>query len=143
MNLSKRELNILGAALYVCEGAKLRVSNNGKKTYSVEFTNNDPRLVKSFLKFLRTNIDVEEDRIKAQLFIYPDHDEQKTIGFWSEISQIPVSRFNKVIHLVQRSGRFKPSIYGTFKVRYHHKEHFLKLKGIIDKVFGILIGGVG
>lgn len=135
MDFSKRELNILGASLYVCEGSKLRVDNNGKKTYSMEFTNNDPRLIKAFLKFLRTNIKVEENRIKAQLFIYPDHNEQEIVNFWSRISQIPKSRFNKVIHLIQRSGRFKPSIYGTFKVRYHHKEHFLILKGIIDKVF--------
>jgi len=135
MELTKRELNILGASLYVCEGAKLRVTGTGKKIYSIDFTNNDPRLIRSFLKFLRTNIDAVEDRIKAQLFIYPDHNEQDIVNFWSEVSQIPKNRFNKVIHLIQRSGRFKPSTYGTFKIRYHHKEHFLLLKGIIDKVF--------
>ena len=104
--------------------------------YAIDFTNNNPSIIRSFLKFLRSNINVEEDRIKAQLFIYSDHDEKEMIEFWSKVSQIPPDRFNKVIHLTQRSGRFKPSKYGTFKVRYHHKEHFLKLQGIIDKVFG-------
>lgn len=135
MRFTKHELNILGAALYVCEGAKLRINKFGRKNYSIDFTNNDPRLIRSFLKFLRSNIDVVEDRIKAQLFIYPDHDENDTLKFWSDVSNIPIFRFNKVIHLTQRSGRFKPSKHGTFKVRYHHKEHFLILKGIIDKVF--------
>jgi hypothetical protein len=79
---------------------------------------------------------VEEDRIKAQLFIYSDLDEFDLVNFWSKITQIPLNRFNKVIHLTQRSGRFEPSKHGTLKVRYHHKEHFLKLQSIINEVFG-------
>ncbi|AKM83124.1 hypothetical protein A2422_03910 [Candidatus Woesebacteria bacterium RIFOXYC1_FULL_31_51] len=137
MGMSNRELTILGAALYACEGAKERIDNRGRKQYAIDFTNNDPRLIKWFLKFLRNNFKVEEDRIKAQLFIYPDHNEQKLVNFWVKTTQIPKIRFNKVMHLIQKSGRFKPSIYGTMKVRYHHKEHFLKLKGIIDRVFEI------
>jgi len=136
MKLSQRELTILGASLYVCEGAKARIDNRGYKQYAVEFTNNDPRLIKSFLKFLRSNIKVEEDRIKAQLFTYPDLNEFELVNFWSKITKIPAIRFNKVIHLTQKSGRFKPSVHGTLKVRYHHKEHFLKLQSIINEVFG-------
>lgn len=135
MKLSQRELTILGASLYVCEGAKARIDNRGYRQYAVDFTNNDPRLIKWFLIFLRSNFEVAEDRIKAQLFIYPDHIESEMISFWSRVTQIPPTRFNKVIHLIQRSGRFKPSKYGTLKVRYHHKEHFLKLQGIIDEIF--------
>ncbi len=136
MNLSRRELSILGASLYVCEGAKFRVDNRGWNHYVVEFTNSDPRTVILFLKFLRECLPVVEERIKAQLFVYPDLNEDELIQTWSGYTQIPKSRFNKSIHLIQRSGRFKPSRYGTMKIRYHHKEHFLKIQDIISKVFG-------
>ncbi len=135
MKLSKRELSILGATLYICEGTKERINNRGGKVYSIEFTNNNPIVIRLFLKFLRENIRPVESRVKLQLFIYPDHNEQDVIDFWSKLCKIPAQRFNKTIRLDQRSGRFKPSVYGTLKIRYSHKEHFLKLKGIIDKVF--------
>ena len=37
--------------------------------------------------------------------------------------------------MVQRSGRFNPSEHGILKVRYHHKENFLTIQGIISQVF--------
>jgi hypothetical protein len=141
MKLSKRELNILGAGLYACEGAKLRISNQGRKHYEVDFTNNNPKLINLFLRFVRECIHAPEDKIKAQLFIYPDHDETEVLNFWSSTTKIPLNRFTKVMHMVQRSGRFKPSIHGTLKVRYSHKENFLTIQSIISDVF--TNGGVG
>lgn len=135
MKLSKNELEILGASLYICEGAKFRIDNRGWKHYEIDFTNNNPHVVILFLKFIRESIHAPEDKIKAQLFIYPDHNEKETLNFWINQTQIPLSRFNKVMYLTQGSGRFKPSKYGTIKIRYHHKENFLKIQGIIDKVF--------
>lgn len=135
MNLSKRELMILGAGLYACEGAKFRIDNRGWPHYDVDFTNNNPNLIKIYLEFLRKCIKAPEDRIKAQLFIYPDHNETEVLEFWSKATDIPLHRFTKVMHMTQRSGRFKPSKYGTLKVRFHHKENFLRIQGIIDKVF--------
>ena len=139
MRLSKKELTLIGASLYICEGAKLRVDNRGWKQYAVDFTNTNPDVIKVFLRFLREILHAEESRIKAQLFVYPDIEEAKTLEFWSSLTKIPVGRFNKIIHLSQRSGRFKPSKFGTLKIRYHHKKHFLKIQDIIAKVFG----GVG
>lgn len=126
---------ILGAALYACEGTKFRIDNRGGKHYEVDFTNNNPKLISLFLKFLRVSIKAPEDKIKAQLFVYPDHDEDEVLRFWSKTTDIPLNRFNKVIHLTQKSGRFKPAQYGTLKIRYHHKENFITIQGIISQVF--------
>ena len=67
MKLSHRELMILGAGLYACEGAKFRIDNRGWKHYDVDFTNTDPKLISIFLKFLRECINAPEEKIKAQL----------------------------------------------------------------------------
>ena len=88
------------------------------------------------MSFMREILRADEERIKAELFIYPDHNENKLIEFWSKISDIPEGRFNKTIILKQKNSKFKPNPNGTLKVRYTHKKHFLKLQGIIDDVFG-------
>lgn len=89
-----------------------------------------------FLKFLRKIINPIEDRIKGELFMYEELNEDRLVNFWSKISGIPKSRFNKTIILKQKNFRYKPNPLGTFKVRYSNKEHFIKLRGIIDDVFG-------
>ncbi len=136
MSLTIQDLEKIGASLYVCEGTRARIDNRGHKNLSVEFTNKDPRTIKLFLDFLRKVIKVEEVRVKAQLFIYPDHDEEKLIHFWSGLTDIPLFRFTKTIKLKQKNIRYKPNPLGTLKIRYHHKRHFLVIQDIIDRIFG-------
>ena len=136
MKISKSELELVGAAIYICEGTKIRTDNRGYKIRAVEFTNKDPRVIKMFLNFLRRVIGAVEFRIKAELFIYPDHNEQELVRYWSEVTDIPVNRFNKSILLRQKNIKCKPNILGTIKIRYCHKEHFLKIQDIIESVFG-------
>lgn len=139
MTFTDGELLLIGAALYTCEGTKPREVRNHQKIYSVEFTNTDPKVISLFLTFLRKIINPVEDRIKAELFIYPDLNENILIEYWSKITCIPRARLNKSIVLKGSGSKFKHNPLGTIKIRYHHKEHFTKLQGIIDKVFG----GVG
>jgi len=81
MKLSKRELMILGAGIYACEGTKFRIDKTGRKRYDVDFTNNDPKFINLFLRFIRECIHAPEDKIKDQLFIYHDHDEAEVLNF--------------------------------------------------------------
>lgn len=76
MSLSSDDIKLLGASMYLCEGTKLRIDNRGWKQYVIEFTNKDPRAISLFLKYLREVIKAEEERVKLQIFIYEDHNEQ-------------------------------------------------------------------
>ncbi len=135
-----KDLALIGSSLYLCEGTKARITKrtNGQKQkiFAIEFTNMDPRVISLFLRFLREVIKADEKRIKAELFIYPDHNELKLKEFWAQYTEIPLHRFNKTIKLRQKNLRFKPNPLGTLKIRYSHKEHFLKVQSIIDQVFG-------
>lgn len=135
-----QDLNLsqVGAALYICEGTKARIlrTRKNQKIFSVEFTNKDPRVIKIFLQFLRETIQAQEDRIKAELFIYQDHQEFYLKEFWSRITNIPVERFQKTIHLKQKNSKYQPNPLGTLKIRYSHKTDFLKIQSIIEAVFG-------
>lgn len=136
MDLSVEELSLIGSSVYLCEGTKARHYGNGRNCFAIEFTNKDPRLISMFLRFMRQVLEVDENRVKAELFIYPDHSEKVLIKHWSNVTGIPKERFNKTIKLCQKNARYKPNPIGTIKIRYAHKEHFLKLQGIIEQVFG-------
>lgn len=135
MRYTNRDLTLVGAALYLGEGTKVRKTSKGW-VYAIEFTNTDSRMIVVFMLFLRKVIKPIENKVKAQLFMYDDQDEAELKRFWSNKTGIPTERFQKSIVLRQSSGRFRPSTHGTIKVRYNNKEHFLILQGIIDKVFG-------
>lgn len=140
MNISAHELSLIGASLYLCEGTKERTLKRGGKIFAVEFTNIDPRMIRMFLRFLREVIGADETRIKAELFVYPDLDETKLKSFWSKETKIPLNRFQKTISLKQKTSIFRHNPLGTIKIRYTHKEHFLKIRGIINEVFGSAVG---
>ena len=84
--------------------------------------------------FLRKVIKIEEARLKGQLFIYKDLDKDKIEQFWSEITRIHLTRFNKTMIFTPRGYKGKFNLRGTFKIRYHSKEAFQKLDRIIRKV---------
>lgn len=71
MKFTNKELSLLGASLYVCEGNKARIiKRTGQKIFAEEFTNANPNIIKVFMKFLRLIIQTnEKDSILNCLFI--------------------------------------------------------------------------
>ena len=135
--MNTRELTILGASLYACEGTKTRKDRRALNRYihSIEFTNSDPRIIEAFSLFLRKIIKADWSRVRGQIFLYPDLDEKKLKSVWSKASEIPEKQFQKSIMLKQKLGKFRPSEFGTFKMRYTCKEDFLKLQKMIENVW--------
>lgn len=132
--MTKKELSLAGALLYACEGTKLRRDKRGKNTYyySIELTNSSSEIIQLFMRFLREVIKSDMERVKGQLFIYEDQNESLVMDYWSKVSGIKKSNFNKNVMFKAKTGKFKPSPYGTFKIRYTDKLDFLKLQEIID-----------
>lgn len=132
-----KELTILGASLYVCEGTKARRDYRSidRYIYSIELTNSDPNIIKIFSLFLKRVIKANWGRVRGQLFIYPDLNEKDLKILWSQASNIPLTQFQKSIILKQKISKFKPNPLGTFKIRYGCKEDFLKLQNIINNMW--------
>ncbi|MFA4858655.1 MAG: hypothetical protein WC636_05205 [Candidatus Margulisiibacteriota bacterium] len=134
-----KELEIIGAILYSCEGTRLRIDKRRKnKTFywAIEFTNSNPKLIKLFILFLNKCIIIDKNRLKGQLFIYNDLNINKLEKYWSRISKIPLKYLNKTIIFKAKNVKYKPNPIGTFKVRYHSKVAFTRLAQIIKKVIG-------
>lgn len=132
-----KELKLIGAMLYACEGTKARRDPRTKNgyIYSIELTNSDPKIIKIFSLFLKKIIKADWSRVRGQVFLYPDLIEKDLVKFWSAHSSIPVNQFQKSICLQAKNGKFKASPFGTFKLRYSCKKDFLKLQIIIDSVW--------
>lgn len=138
--MNDTDLELAGSVLYKCEGTKLRRNKRYPKGntfyYAIEFTNSDPVLIRLFLKFLRKIVKVNEDKIKIELFLYPDHDKIKLSKRWSKITGIPNNNFQKIIDMKQKNAKYRPNPLGTCKIRCNGKNIFMKLSEIIIKRLG-------
>ncbi|MEK7533075.1 MAG: hypothetical protein AAB542_01450 [Patescibacteria group bacterium] len=135
--MTKKYLIVAGAMIYACEGTKVRRDHrfNNRYIYSIELTNSRPETIGLFSKFLKEIFEIDWKRIRGQLFLYPDHDKEKLISYWSRVSGIPKVQFQQVISLTQKNSKYKPNPLGTFKIRYSNKVDFLKLQKLIDGVW--------
>jgi len=137
-SLTKRELFLVGVSLYWAEGYKRPIVIKGKiKTrHSVSLTNSDPYLIKVFLNFLREICLVPEEKITASLRIYEHQSESYLLDFWSKMTDIPYSKFQKFYYGVNKSSQGKRPFnilpYGTIQIRVNNTELYHKIMGWID-----------
>ena len=89
--IGKKELFILGVALYWGEGYKKGA--NGSKWKCVDFTNSDSEMIIVMMRFFREICNVPDSKFKVQLHTYKNKDEEKIIKFWSNLTKIPKSQF--------------------------------------------------
>jgi len=130
--LSKRDLLLVGASLYWAEGYKRQ---NGLRTPQLDIANSDPALIAIFLRFLREILKVPEEKFRPKIFLHPNINKNKAIGFWSRITNIPQKGF-ATTSLISRASQGKRPInslpYGTLDLRINGRQNFYKIKGWID-----------
>ena len=107
----------LGLGLYWGEG-------NKKNTNTVRLGNTDPRLVKSFIKFLEHIYAVPKEKFRFGLQIFSDMRPQKALQFWMSALNVPRDKFGKVIVTPARSiGTYKEkSKYGVLTIYVSNKK---------------------
>ena len=134
-SLSKRELFLVGAALYWGEGTK---SDNLGKHPSLAFTNSDPTMVKVYLRFLRTVFRVTDIRIRGGIHLYPSTDVEQARKFWSDVTGLGEDQFY-VTTMVSRlsAGKRNPRLlpHGTAALRVCDRKLFHRMRGMIRGLF--------
>lgn len=86
-SLSEREFLVAGAALYAGEGAK----TDG----AVKFANSDARMVAFFCAWLRHFFEVDEARLRVNLYLHEGLDLEEAVEFWSALTSIPATQFTR------------------------------------------------
>jgi len=130
-NLNTRELFIGGALLYWAEGFKAG--------HQVGFVNSDSSMIKFFIAWITKCCGVDEDRLKARVGINISH-KHRVVGienYWSKITGIPKSQFNKPSYKkVKWQKQFeKPEdYYGVLQIRV------LRSTDLLREILGYIKG---
>ena len=130
--LSKRDMYIAGLCLYWGEGFKTKVG-------STALSNTDPGMIIFFIKWLET-MGISKIKLKANLHLYKDMNEEKEINFWSRTIGLPKNQFRRPY--IKKSNisdiTYKNGFgHGTCTVRYENVEFnryvIMGIKYIKDK----------
>lgn len=128
---SKNDFRIATALLYWCEGTK------HKENSSVSFMNADPEMIRYFLHVFRNSFELEEKKFRGLVHLHEYHNEEKQLEFWSDITKIPVSQFNKS-YLKKNTGKNKKENYpGCISIRYSDVRIYKELMFIIKRLMKI------
>jgi transposase len=91
-DLSDRELTLLGAVAYWCEGRKEKAWH--KSTRGLEFINSDPGLILLFLRYVEL-LGVERDGLSYRLSIHESADIPAATDWWADQIGVPVQYFKR------------------------------------------------
>ena len=129
--LSKRDLKLIGAALYWAEG-------NTKNRNRLQFSNSNPLMISIVMRFFKEICNIAEDKIKARVHIYPGINYRKALNFWSQITKLPKNNFYPPQTQISRASKKKRSIntlpYGTIHLTVLNTKLACRVKGWIEGI---------
>lgn len=137
-NLSRRELQLIGATLYWAEGSKAKPHS---VSTGIDFGNTDPEMIKLFLLWLRTSLAVDVNRINLSLYIHVNHKHRlsKVIHYWEALTKMKIRYVYFKKHNPKKSYRKNvgETYFGTLRVRvYESTDLQRKIQGWIYGITG-------
>jgi len=123
--MSDRDLFVAGLGLYAGDGAK------GDR--HVLFSNSNAGLVALFCRWLRVFFEIEESRLRVQLYLHQGLDLDAAFGHWSQVTGIPREQFTKPYRAVANAGiRNNKHEHGCAHVRYACARTQRKIAGLLE-----------
>lgn len=115
--ISKRELWLIGTALYWAEGAKEK-----DKSMAVKFSNSDPQMIKLFLEWLLKICKIPTENIYFEIYLHKNavNRKKEVQNYWTETTNFPLSQFQKIIwkkhNLNPKRKNIGKSYYGQLRI---------------------------
>lgn len=104
----------------------------GKVDRSMSFVNSDPRMIFTFISLLRRAFDLDERKFRLLVHIHEYHNDNEIKSYWSKITKIPLSQFNKS-YLKPHTGKIvRENFKGTVRVNYYNVKIAHELKAIYN-----------
>jgi hypothetical protein len=127
--LSEREFLVAGVALYAGEG--------GKGDGRLRFANSDPRMIVFFCSWLRRFFEIDESRLRANLYLHQGLDLAAAIAFWSALTRIPPAQFVKPYRAMpDPSIRHAKHVHGCLGVSYSCSATHRSIMGLVAALLG-------
>ena len=92
--LSEREILLVGAVAYWCEGAKVKPWH--KTNHGLEFINSDAGLIRLFLRYVEL-LGVRRTALTYWLSIHESADVAAATRWWSDVVGVPTDRFRRPV----------------------------------------------
>ena len=119
LSLAERELLIAGIMLYYGEGAKTGTT--------VDFANSDLRLLKVFLKFLKSICGIDSKKLRLYLYCFSNQDSKSLIRFWCSQLGVEQGQFTKPhVRSTLNKGK-RTMVNGVLHIRYSDKRLLEKI----------------
>lgn len=126
---------IAGLMLYWAEGTK--------KKHAI-ITNSDKNMIKFMVKWFNKYYNIPASSLTASLHLHSGQNEEKVIEYWSKITVIPKSNFQKSFIKPEGSDYKKNILYnGTIKIRAKGEGSTYLLFKILGGVAGYLSQSIG
>ncbi|MFZ6035189.1 MAG: hypothetical protein ACOYUB_03525 [Patescibacteria group bacterium] len=122
IKLRKNKLFLTGLAIYWGEGEK---TESGR----VSVVNSDTEMLKVMINFYRKILKIQEEKLRAALFIYKDIKEKDAIAFWAKALKISTNSFIKTQILPSRSKLTKSRVaYGMCNIYFSNTKINVKIR---------------
>lgn len=139
-SLSKRDLLLLGTALYWAEGHKRLHIRDGKErmAHTIGFVNSDAAMVKVFVRFLLDTLQISEGKIRLSMRLYPHINENKAREYWTSVVELKAPHFFKTTYLISGASKgirpYNRLPWGTLQIEVCDTTKFHHLLGLIEGV---------
>lgn len=87
--ISKRDVWLIGIALYWAEGSKEK--ENGTKS-GVKFSNSDPKMILLFIEWLKNTFSIDNSSLVYELYIHETANIEKAQAYWSQALSVPTKK---------------------------------------------------
>lgn len=128
--INRKELWLLGVALYCAEGGKTQRS-------LVRFSNSDPEMIKIMMEFFRRICLVPEKKFRCYIHIYSHLNAESSEKYWSKITGVKQGQFFKTYCVRSKAGKHKRDNLpnGTLDVYVCDTNLFLRISGWAKGIF--------
>ena len=139
--ISKRELWLIGIALYWAEGSK---EKEWSRNAMMDFTNSDARMIRLYIKWLDEIFGISEEGIKCGIYIHENSKNRidQVINFWSKQTGFSKSKFNYVYfkkhNIKTKRKNIGESYFGGLRIRVNKSTDLNRkvagwINGVVDK----------
>lgn len=118
-NLNDDYLKVIGAVLYWAEGSKQSESEPSRELI---FTNSDPKMIKIYLLWLKTCLQVNSEDIKFEIYIHESYSKTPIVlsSYWSKVTEFSVNHFCKIYIKKNKVNSFRKNngdnYYGVLRI---------------------------
>lgn len=111
LSLSKEHIKLCCALMWWCEG--------NKNSSFLRFTSSDVTLIRNYLSLLRKGFILDESKFRVLVHLHAYHNDYKQKMFWSQVTQIPLSQFNKSFQKINTGKRTRENYPGCIALTYY------------------------